>query len=427
MNKKITKQYDNSIYRLVISNITGYGVFQPLPKDIKRNPNLCPALDKLKQCVLDYLLAQESKRKVKPINWSIAWQIHPGSGLPHLDVLIVFQRNVQVYYNGFDYLIKDLKIQQSPASQTFTPGHVWITSYSSKKLNKAILDYGSKQDPAVLTNISQTIKSELTQLNLLKADPYSYLYDRMKEDPLHFNLQEYVQSNQLSKYISGWSSIKSKLKDMQVAAANLALKQKPGFKYIDRALIESKLTSEELKIYDSWSGFQTIVDYLNQITMYKGNRQQKSKNLLITGPPNCGKSALVWQRNPLPGRTAISSYCSIYPIGMTTWFPKYQSDVYHCIYWNQAKLTSYPYDTILKLLDGSPLDLSNKGSVSRKIDNPLIIMTSNLTLQQMIKQKFHYNIEYQSLARMNLGVRVQNVIVPDNYKLFLLQKLLVPL
>ena len=418
-------RYDHSIYRLVISNIIGYGVFQPLPKNSKRSPDLCPALDLFKQQVLDHLLAQESKRKIKPTHWSIAWQIHPGSGLPHLDVLIVFQRNVIAHKTSFDYLIKDLKIQQSPKSQAFIPGHVWITPYSSKKLNKAILDYGSKEDPTALTNLTQDTKSELTQVNLLKADPYKYLYTQMCKDPIHFNLQQYVKKNQLSQHISGWSSIKTKIKDMQVAAANLALKEKPGFKYIDRALIKSNLTSEELKVYDSWSGYQTIVDYLNQIIRYKGNRQQKTKNLLITGPPNCGKSALVWQRNPLPGRTSISNYCSIYPIGMTTWFPKYQSDVYHCIYWNQAKLTSYPYDTILKLLDGSPLDLSNKGSVSRKIDNPLIIMTSNLTLVQMIKQKFHYNIQYQSLARQNLGVRVQNVIVPDNYKLFLLQKLLI--
>ena len=94
------------------------------------------------------------------------------------------------------------------------------------------------------------------------------------------------------------------------------------------------------------------------------------------------------------------------------------------ILWNQAKLTSYPYDTILKLLQGSHMDLPNKGSVSRKVDNPLIVMTSNLTLQQMIKQKFGYNQNYMAMAQANLSVRVQNVIVPNGYDLFLLQKLL---
>jgi len=245
----------------------------------------------------------------------------------------------------------------------------------------------------------------------------------MLKDPLHFNLEQYVRSHDLAQYIKSWSSIKNKLKDMQVAAANLKLKNRPGFRYIDRNLIQSRLFPSQLAIFDSWTGYQTIVNYLNQMVLFKGNRQQKSLNLLITGPPNCGKSALVWQRNPPSDRCSILQHCSVYPIGMQHWFPKYQSDVYHMIYWNQMKLTSYSYDTILKLLDGSPLDLPNKGSVSRKIDNPLIIMTSNLTLEQMIVQKFNYNYQYQQLARKNLSVRVQNVIVPNGYDLFLLQKL----
>ena len=110
-------------------------------------------------------------------------------------------------------------------------------------------------------------------------------------------------------------------------------------------------------------------------------------------------------------------------MGLSQWFPKYQSGTYQLIYWNEAKLTSYSYDTILKLLDGSPMDLSNKGSVSRKVDNPLVIMTSNLTLNQMIQQKFGYNSNYISLAKDNLSVRVKNVVVPKGYDLFLLQKL----
>ena len=248
----------------------------------------------------------------------------------------------------------------------------------------------------------------------------------MLKDPLHFNLEQYVRLHDLAQHISGWSSIKTKLKDMQLASANLKLKAKPGFKYIDRELIQARLSPKELATFDSWDGYQTIVDYFNQMILQRGNRQQKELNLLITGAPNTGKSALVWQRNPLPHRAAISNFCSVYPIGMSQWFPKYHSDVYHCIYWNEAKLTSYSYDTILKLLDGSPLDLPNKGSVSRKVDNPLIIMTSNLTLEQMIQQKFSYNESYKALARKNLAVRVENVIVPAGHNLFLLQKLLVP-
>ena len=419
-------RFNNSVYRLIISNITGYGLFQPAAHNFKRARGVSHQLDKLKQQVLDYLLQQQNKRTVKPIHWSIAWEVHAGSGLPHLDILIVFQRNIIALNSSFDYLIKDLGIQQQ-ASDTFSPGHVWVTPYSPTKLNKAILQYGFKQDPSVITNLTLQKQQQLLAVNLLKADPYLYLYNQMCKDPLHFNLQQYVKQHQLSQHITGWSSIKTKLKDMQTAAANLTLKTKPGFKLITQQLVNQRLNPDQKQLYyGNWAGYRRIVHYLNQLITQKGNRQQKTLNLLITGAPNTGKSALVWQRNPLSDRAAISNYCSVYPIGMSQWFPKYESDVYHCIYWNQAKLTSYSYDTILKLLDGSPLDLPNKGSVSRKVDNPLIIMTSNMSLQQMIKQKFSYDKSYQAMARQNLAVRVQNVIIPRGYNLFLLQKLLVP-
>ena len=392
-------------------------------------PNLTQYKDSSPQKLMElkYLILQRLKHRPQDKRSHIKSQFDRGlryyhialerhaNGIPHLDILLIYQKSIQRQLVDYDYLLK----------------HGDVTTY--RKLNAAILDYGKKQDKEALSNLpedkelpSGQVINQIIQIQQLKKDPYLYLYNQMCKDPLHFNVQQYVKSNQLSQHISGWSSLKTKLKDMQTAAANLLLKNKPGFKLITRQLIRSQLTLDQLKKYDSWSGYQTIVDYFNTMITEKGFRQQKSLNLLITGSPNSGKSALVWQRNPPPGRSALSAFCSVYPIGMTQWFPKYQSDVYHCIYWNQAKLTSYSYDTILKLLDGSPMDLQNKGSVSRKVDNPLVIMTSNLTLQQMIQQKFGYNKDYVTMAKANLAVRVQNVVIPKGYNLFLLQKLLLP-
>ena len=100
--------------------------------------------------------------------------------------------------------------------------------------------------------------------------------------------------------------------------------------------------------------------------------------------------------------------------------------MYKLIYWNEAKFTSYSYDTILKILDGTKVDLPYKGGSILKYDNPLVIMTSNMTLEQMIHQKFCYNSSYIHKARKNLAVRVENVIVPPGFNLFILQKLLLP-
>ena len=418
------RSFDHSIYRLVVRNIEGYGTF-PIPtKGTKRQADVCPQLDVLKQQVLARLLQKQNRRKVKPIHWAVAWQTHPATGLPHLDVLVVFQRNFKPILTSFDYLIKDLGIQQRDVDDDVGTGHVWITPYSPKKLNKAILDYGFKEDPAVITNITLQQQQQLVRVTLLKADSYSYLYDRMKEDPLHFNVQQYVQKHNLSKLISNWSSVKTKLKDMQVAAANLLLKQKPGFKYIDRPLVEANLSSRQLLTYDSWPGYQTIVDYLNQVPTYSYRRPLKTKNLLITGLPNIGKTSFI-ESDLNRTYNCIERYNAIYPMSSKTWWPNYRSQVYQLISWNEAKLTSYSYDTILKVLEGSKVDLPQKGSSTLKYDNPLVLMTSNMTLQQMIRQKFNYSEDYVQMARKNLAVRVQNVVVPDGYDLFLLQKLLV--
>ena len=391
---------DSRYWRVVIPNLIDYknATIQQL-RELR-----CLILERLKNRPQDKRAHMKSQFDRGLRYYHIALERH-ANGVPHLDILLIYEKSLQRRLTDYDFLLK----------------HGNVTTY--RRLNQAILDYGKKEDPQFLSNLPQQ-SSEVIEVQQLKEDPYRYLELKMLQDPLHFNLEEYVRKHDLAKDINNWSSIKVKLKDMQVAAANLTIKAKPGFKVIDRALIESKLTKEELATFDSWAGYQTILSFLNQMVREKGDRDPKELNLLITGRPNTGKSALVWHPKPHDQFNPISAYCSVYPMGMSKWFPAYRSDVYHCIYWNQMKLTSYSYDTILKLLDGSPMDLQNKGSVSRKIDNPLVIMTSNMTLEQMIQQKFHYSPQLRQMARENLGARIRNVIVPPGYDLFLLQKLM---
>ena len=384
-------------WRLVIPNLQQY--VDSTPRQLMN----------LKYQVLQKLKQYQKKYQLR--YYHIALERH-ANGVPHLDILLIYPKSVQHRLTHFDYLLK----------------HGNITTY--RKLNAAILNYGKKQDKEALSNLpedkvlpSGQVVNQIIQIQQLKKDPYFYLQKQMLKDPLHFNLEQYVRKHNLDPYITSWSSLKTKLKDMQTAAANLLLKNKPGFKLITRQLIQSQLTSDQLKKYDSWSGYQIIVNKLNQMILLKGKRKMKTLNLLISGPPNVGKTSLFHNPNHQPHEHCVQDFCSLYPMGMSQWFPKYQPGVYHMILWNQAKLTSYSYDTILKLLEGSHMDLPNKGSVSRKVDNPLVIMTSNLTLQQMIQQKFGYNKDYVTMAKANLAVRVQNVVIPKGYNLFLLQKL----
>ena len=409
------RKFDNSIYRLVISNIIGYGEFPITTSNSKRSVGLCPQLDNLKKRVLDHLLHQQNKRKIKPMNWSIAWEIHPGSGLPHLDLLIIFERNVQVRLTSFDYLIKDLGILQAPSTESFTAGHVWITPYSPKRINKALLDYGEKQDPSVITNMTAQSKEQLVRLNQLKDDPYLYLQNQMRKDPINFNLQQYCQQNDLYSHISAWSSIKAKLRDSQVAAANLLLKSSPGFAPITQELIQAKLTPEQLKLYDSWEGYSTIVSYLNQILFYGCKRPFKSKQLLLVGRPNAGKTTLVRK---------LQQFCATYHLDVSNWYPHYRDGIYSLMSWDQFKLKGGKSHTdLLKFLQGSPMDLEYKGGSSLRQDNQLIIMTSNMDLKQHIDLKFKDDLQ-RDLASKNLKVRIEQIKIPKFIDLFLLLKLI---
>ena len=386
-------QKSSRYFRLVIPNLTDY------------TNSSESQLQLLKQQTLQFLQQNQKHRHLQ--YYSIAVQRHLNN-VPHLDILLLYEKSVKNSLNRFDKYIK----------------HGDLTTY--RKINECILNYNYKYDKFPLTNLPQDNK-KIINLHELKRDPYLFLYTKMKQDPLHFNLEQYVESSQLSEHISGWSGIKTKLKDMQQAAANLILRNKPGFQLITRELIESQLSSDQLKLYDSWGGYQTIVNYLNQIPCYGYKRPIKTKNLLITGPPNCGKTTLFSNRYPQEGQTPIANFVSIYPMATKDWWPRYKSETYKLIFWNEAKLTSYSYDILLRVLEGTQVDLPYKGGSTLKYDNPLVVMTSNLTLQQMISQKFNYNSRYQQMANANLNVRVQNVILPQGYDLFLIQKLFLPL
>ena len=361
-----------------------------------------------KENLANYLLNQNlNERSNKPEKYLICEEMYD-SGEPHFHVILVYPKRKDITSQDFyDYLGIHPNIQ-------------------TMRNMKAALQYVHKEDSTPYTNMDITQEKRVARAKD-SSSLYEFLREQMMKDPFNFDVFTYCVKHNLDKevYKANYSKAIHLLKKVQQAQCNQLLSTKPGFKPITRTLIQQKLTLEELKTYDSWSGYQTIVDYLNQVPTHRFRRPAKTMNLLITGPKSTGKSALIWQTYIQPPFNPLNAHISVYPMGMKDWFPEYKSEVYDCIYWNQTKLTSYAYDTILQLLDGSPVMLPAKGGGHKKIDNPIVLMTSNMTLQQMIKEKFKYNLSYQVMARDNLSVRIQNVIIPDGLNLFLLQKLLV--
>ena len=95
--------------------------------------------------------------------YSISLQPH-SNGVPHLDILLIYDKSILRRYTDFDYLYK----------------HGNITTY--RRLNDAILDYGKKQDLSPLSNLPQDY-NQIINIQQLKNDPFLYLYNKMKQDP----------------------------------------------------------------------------------------------------------------------------------------------------------------------------------------------------------------------------------------------------
>lgn len=362
----------------------------------------------IKSQLANYLLQQNPNDiKVRPEKYLICQQTY-ADGLPHLHAILSYSKRKEINSSTFfDYLNIHPNIQ-------------------TMRNMKAALQYVYKEDKEPLTNMDV-----LQQRRVARAKNSSFLYQflrqQMMKDPFNFSPVKYCLDYNIDTqiYKTNYSKALRLLKQVQQEYCNKLLFNKSGFKYITRQLIQQRLSPQQLLMYDSWSGYQTIVNYLNQVPTEGNKRQMKTKNLLITGPAGIGKTSLFHNPNHKADKACIQDFCAIYHMGMSTWFPAYRSNVYHMILWNEAKLTAYSYDTILKFLEGSYVDLPVKGGIAPKRDNPLVVLTSNLTLQQMIKQKFNYSEDLRQMARQNLSVRVQNVIVPKGYDLFLLQKLLV--
>ena len=405
--KKPLKNKKSASWRIVIPNLQQYHTASQ------------EQLLQLKYQVLQRIKNKQTKHGLQ--YYHIALQHHQNQ-IPHLDILLLYATSKQRRLTDFDYILR----------------HGNITTY--RKLNLAILDYGKKEDPHCLSNLPPD-SSTILQLQQLKRDPYRFLELQMLKDPLHFNLQQYVRKNDLNQYLPSWSSLKSRLKDSQLAAANLQLRQKPGLKLITHQRIKERFTKRQYRTYRKFKAiYEPIIERINHLILHPNNSPQstnelQSKHLFINSKQSSiGKTSLVDfkiltdSKHSYPG---LAHYLPVYYLNSTqTYFPPYTSYVYPLVFWDQFTIDSitFPkkrYNLLLSYLGGSTVSLPIKGHhPALRRDNPIHILTSNYTLQELIGKTFK-SADSRAKALSNLGARIQQVTIPKGVSLHLLRKLFV--
>ena len=389
-----SKRLIGRYFRLVVPALAGY------PPDWKWQSE---RIRELRAHAVDLLTARERKRGLS--SYLVAVQRHGGSGRPHFDCLLVYSRKIYNTPGRYDYLIK----------------HGNLTRY--RTVNTAILDYGRKEDPSPMGNLDAR---QVVAESRVRTELYTMMQGAMMQNPFKFDPISWLHENDLNRAAVKTNVYKAirMCRDKQSAECNRRLTLRPGIREITPELIQERLSDQELQAYRSWQGYQVIVDHLNQIPRYGFKKPHKSqsviahdyKNLYICGRPGIGKTALAMQ---------VQKHCSTYPLGTRGgWFPAFQSGVYKLLVWDQFSLSVYPYPDLLKLLEGRPMKLPQKGGHVQRADNQLIYMTSNMRLERHISKKFH-NAEDRAISLANLRERITTVFVPENFTLLWMQKLIV--
>lgn len=374
----------------------------------------------LKQNLANFLLNHTPPdRGLKPQKYLICEQMYD-SGQPHFHVILVYPKRKQITrsdYYDFEGIHPNIQTMRNM---------------------KAALEYVHKQDPHPLTNMDLPQQRRMARAKDTSS-LYELLQEQMKKDPVNFCVEDYCYRYGIAKqiYKANYSKAIRLIRMIQPAAARALLRSKPGIKLITQELIRQNLNEAQLQQFYSHPCYRKIVAHVNQIYTYPNEDQasmapSKTRHLLIVGDSSIGKSALVDHRPtpqyPYPG---LMHYYACYHLSIgQKYFPPYRSFDYRFVRWNQFTIDSdmFPktsYNRLLDYLQGAPSALPQKGRppVQRQ-DNPKHILTSNRSLQEHICKTFTSQ-QSRSLARMNLGTRIQCVEIPRGKTLHFLRKLFV--
>lgn len=176
----------------------------------------------------------------------------------------------------------------------------------------------------------------------------------------------------------------------QAVAATIAANDRPTkqLRKITREIIESRLSSEELRIFDSKSEFSVFVDYVNKILQYGHKQLHKQCCLSIVGETSIGKSTVV---------NELKKFFNTYIFPLDGWHTQYENWVYDIILWNEWDMKLLSRSDLLLFTEGEIVDLKVKYTKAVKRDRPMIVLTANYSYITQCRYRFgHDQLMYES-------------------------------
>ena len=165
------------------------------------------------------------------------------------------------------------------------------------------------------------------------------------------------------------------------------LKNKPPkslsqqLRWIDRALIEERLTPQELAIFDSDPQFQTLVDYINKVKKFGSRQIHKECCLSIVSAPSTGKTSLLLK---------LAEHYNSYEVPSDGWHQHYKNDFYSMWTWNEWSFSDVSMEEMLKLTEGFSADMRVKGAKTFKTDRPMLFLLCNETWNDKYERRYSY-------------------------------------
>ena len=289
----------------------------------------------------------------------------------------------------------------------------------------ATLAYLNKTDVAPYASVDISTAKEKARREQSYQSLIDVMVEHLEADPERFDPDRYIYVHGLIPLIVGkWGKdLQSVVKMIEKARETIHRQieeAKPGLRLITPELISERLSAEELQEFHDNPGYQQIVDCVNQMYHYEGNRPHKSPNLLIVGEPNTGKTSFI---------TEITKHVRYYGLSMKNWIPRYKNHQFHLMRWEEVEFTDFPRALTKLLLEGMRCDFPQKGSSILRIDNPLIMMTSNSPFLKICERARRRREDDETLYMdliKPLSVRIIEVTIPKGKDIFFMQKLIVP-